>query len=142
MVFVLAFVLITSAISGDDENNNSFGTLSGVQLEVAQALSDAGFGNVQIAAIMGNISGESSDWNPTSEYHGENGEYGFGLFQFTDAPSQGVYNYTDFANWCSANGKDKNTAGAPNRIPHKRAFLLLENRPPLLRLLLRRRAAI
>lgn len=112
MVFVLAFVLITSAISGDDENNNSFGTLSGVQLEVAQALSDAGFGNVQIAAIMGNISGESSDWNPTSEYHGENGEYGFGLFQFTDAPSQGVYNYTDFANWCSANGKDKNTAGA------------------------------
>ena len=109
MIFVLAIVLITTAISGGDEDSSSFGNLSGVQLEVAQALSDAGLGNAQIAAVMGNISGESS-WNPTAEYHGSDGEYGFGLFQFTDKPSQEVYNYTVFANWCSANGKDKNSA--------------------------------
>lgn len=109
IVFVLAIVLITTAISGGDEDSSNFGNLSGVQLEVAQALSDAGLGNPQIAAVMGNISGESG-WNPTAEYHGADGEYGFGLFQFTDAPAQNVYNYTVFANWCSANNKDKNSA--------------------------------
>lgn len=109
IVFVLAIVLITTAISGGDEDSSNFGNLSGVQLEVAQALSDAGLGNPQIAAVMGNISGESG-WNPTAKYHGADGEYGFGLFQFTDAPAQNVYNYTVFANWCSANNKDKNSA--------------------------------
>lgn len=108
LVFVLS-ALITSIIGSEESEQSNFGTLSGIQLEVAQALRDSGLQNAQIAAVMGNISGESS-WNPTAEYHGEKGEFGFGLFQFTDAPAQGVYNYTAFANWCSANGKDKNSA--------------------------------
>lgn len=117
IIILLGLVLLISLLGSMGGNNvvnqsGNLNNLSGIQLEVAQALYDSGLNTTQVAAVMGNISGESSDWNPTSEYHGENGEYGFGLFQFTDAPSQGVYNYTDFANWCSANGKDKNTAGA------------------------------
>ena len=117
IIILLGLVLLISLLGSMGGNNvvnqsGNLNNLSGIQLEVAQALYDSGLNTTQVAAVMGNISGESSDWNPTAEYHGENGEYGFGLFQFTDAPSQGVYNYTDFANWCSANGKDKNTAGA------------------------------
>ena len=114
--FLLGIFLLASVFGGgaagaknSQENTPSLGSLTGIQLEVAQALYDAGLAAPQIAAVMGNISGESG-WDPTAEYHGASGEYGFGLFQFTDAPAQTVYNYTAFANWCSANGKDKNSA--------------------------------
>ena len=117
IIILLGLVLLISLLGSMGGNNvvnqsGNLNNLSGIQLEVAQALYDSGLNTTQVAAVMGNISGESSDWDPTAEYHGENGEYGFGLFQFTDAPAQDVYNYTVFANWCSANGKDKNSAGA------------------------------
>lgn len=117
IIILLGLVLLISLLGSMGGNNvvnqsGNLNNLSGIQLEVAQALYDSGLNTTQVAAVMGNISGESSDWDPTAEYHGADGEYGFGLFQFTDAPAQGVYNYTAFANWCSANGKDKNSAGA------------------------------
>lgn len=111
-IFLLSSIFGAGAggVKYDQEHSSNLGSLTGIQREVAQALFDADLNTPQVAAIMGNISGESG-WNPTAEYHGADGEYGFGLFQFTDAPAQGVYNYTAFANWCSANGKDKNSAG-------------------------------
>lgn len=112
---LLALVLISAVFSSDtEEEEHGFGTLTGIQLEVAQALRDAGLDNIQIAAIMGNISGESG-WNPTAEYHGQGNntsyEYGYGLFQFTDT-QQGVGNYTNFKNWADANGKAIDSATA------------------------------
>lgn len=112
---VLIGLLLLAAISGGaagGAESQSFGNLSGVQLEVAQALADAGLAPTQIAAVMGNISGESS-WDPTAENHGDGThyEYGYGLFQFTDT-TEGSGNYTNFANWCAANGMEVSSATA------------------------------
>lgn len=117
-------VLLPSILGGgaagaeDKAAVTGYGTLTGVQLEVAQALAAEGLGPAQIAAIMGNISGESG-WNPNAEYHGEgNGyayEYGYGLYQFTDT-SGGGNEYTRFANWCRANGKSRSSAAAQTQF--------------------------
>ncbi|WP_227687803.1 phage tail tip lysozyme, partial [Streptococcus equi] len=112
---LLCFLLLIAAISSSvKEDETSFGSLTGVQLEVAQALRAQGLDNIQIAAIMGNISGESG-WNPTAEYHGEGNntsyEYGYGLFQFTDT-TEGVGNYTNYKNWAKVNGKALDSAAA------------------------------
>lgn len=111
--FLLMLLLLISVIGGQQstEDEVGFGNLTGVQLEVAQALSDEGLGAAQIAAIMGSISGESA-WNPTAEYNPGDGEYGYGLFQFTDNPSDGTRNYTNFVNWCNANGMEKSSVSA------------------------------
>lgn len=109
----LALVLLAAVFSNDvKDENDSFGSLSGVQLEVAQTLRAQGLGDIQIAAIMGNISGESG-WNPKAEYHGNGSryEYGYGLFQFTDT-KQGVGNYTNYKNWAQAHGKSLDSAAA------------------------------
>lgn len=109
----LALVLLAAVFSDDvKDENDSFGSLSGVQLEVAQTLRAQGLGDIQIAAIMGNISGESG-WNPKAEYHGNGSryEYGYGLFQFTDT-KQGVGNYTNYKNWAQAHGKSLDSAAA------------------------------
>ncbi|KIS05207.1 membrane protein [Streptococcus equi subsp. zooepidemicus Sz12is] len=110
---LMSIILLTTlfASSGAKESN-SFGSLSGVQLEVAQALRAQGLRDIQIAAIMGNISGESG-WNPKAEYHGNGSryEYGYGLFQFTDT-RQGVGNYTNYKNWAQAHGKALDSAAA------------------------------
>lgn len=110
---LMSIILLTTlfASSGAKESN-SFGSLSGVQLEVAQALRAQGLEDIQIAAIMGNISGESG-WNPKAEYHGNGSryEYGYGLFQFTDT-RQGVGNYTNYKNWAQAHGKALDSAAA------------------------------
>ncbi|MFC5384311.1 phage tail tip lysozyme [Arcanobacterium hippocoleae] len=117
---ILAFLsalLLVAAISNpsnEEYGSGSFGQLSGVQLEVAQALRAGGLDNVQIAAIMGNISGESG-WNPAAEYHRQGNntayEYGYGLFQFTDT-KQGVGNYSNYKKWAEANGKALDSAAA------------------------------
>ncbi|GAB6710285.1 hypothetical protein BOVMAS05_08560 [Streptococcus uberis] len=110
---LLALFLLAAVISNDvEDENDSFGSLSGVQLEVAQALRAQGLGDIQIAAIMGNISGESA-WNPKAEYHGDGShyEYGYGLFQFTDT-IQGVGNYTNYKNWAESHGKALDSASA------------------------------
>lgn len=109
----LALVLLAAVFSNDvKDENDSFGSLSGVQLEVAQTLRAQGLEDIQIAAIMGNISGESG-WNPKAEYHGNGSryEYGYGLFQFTDT-KQGVGNYTNYKNWAQAHGKALDSAAA------------------------------
>lgn len=110
---LMSIILLTTlfASSGAKESN-SFASLSGVQLEVAQALRAQGLEDIQIAAIMGNISGESG-WNPKAEYHGNGSryEYGYGLFQFTDT-RQGVGNYTNYKNWAQAHGKALDSAAA------------------------------
>ena len=120
---VLVLLLISAIFGGeqsleDDASVTGFGDLTGVQLEVAKALADEGLGAAQIAAIMGNISGESG-WDPNAEYHGEgNGyayEYGYGLYQFTDT-SGGGNEYTRFINWCSANGKSPSSAAAQTQF--------------------------
>ena len=117
---LLLAVVLVAVLAGSDNPSSqvdSFGDLSGTQLEVAQALAAEGLGKPQIAAIMGNISGESG-WDPTNEYHGEGNsyayEYGFGLYQFTDT-TPGHGEYTSFVNWCSANGLDKNSASAQTK---------------------------
>lgn len=110
---LLALFLLAAVISSDvEDENDSFGSLSGVQLEVAQALRAQGLGDIQIAAIMGNISGESG-WNPKAEYHGDGShyEYGYGLFQFTDT-IQGAGNYTNYKNWAQVHGKALDSASA------------------------------
>lgn len=111
---LLCFLLLVAAISSDvaKKQDDSFGSLTGVQLEVAQALRAQGFGDIQIAAIMGNISGESG-WDPTAEYHGNGSryEYGYGLFQFTDT-APGAGNYTNFKNWATANGQALDSVSA------------------------------
>ena len=56
---------------------------------------------MQIASIMGNIQGESG-WDPTVG----DASSGYGLYQFTGS------SYTAFANWCDANGKQKDSATA------------------------------
>ncbi|MEW4402900.1 phage tail tip lysozyme [Enterococcus sp. AN402] len=108
------FILSALFAGSSNEENHSFGSLSGVQLEVAQVLRKQGLDNIQIAAIMGNISGESG-WNTTAEYHGEGNntsyEYGYGLFQFTDT-IPGIGNYTNYKNWAQANGKSLDSATA------------------------------
>lgn len=114
LVFLTLIISVFDGASDEEENKGGFGNLTGVQLEVAQALRAAGLGNTQIAAIMGNISGESG-WNPTAVYRGQGNntwyEYGHGLFQFTDtAPNRG--NFTNFKNWAQANGKDISSGGA------------------------------
>lgn len=110
--FLLGIILLTTLFSSSTNKSNSFGSLSGVQLEVAQALRTQGFRDIQIAAIMGNIS-EESGWNPTAEYHGNGSsyEYGYGLFQFTDT-TPGAGNYTNFKNWATANGKEMDSVSA------------------------------
>lgn len=108
--FLVVAMLFSSA--DEEEKKSSFGSLSGVQLEVAQALRAQGLEDIQIAAIMGNISGESG-WNPKAEYHGNGSryEYGYGLFQFTDT-RQGVGNFTNYKNWAQAHGKSLDSATA------------------------------
>lgn len=118
---LLLLLCVVAAVGGDEESNNlvnGFGDLSGVELEVAQALSDAGLGRAQIAAIMGNIVGESG-FNPNCEYHGEGNnyayEYGYGLYQFTDT-SGGGDEYTRFIRWCSAHGKARSDPAAQTQF--------------------------
>ncbi|HEL0743511.1 TPA: C40 family peptidase [Streptococcus equi subsp. zooepidemicus] len=111
----LSSLLVVAMLFSDadeEEKKSSFGSLSGVQLEVAQALRAQGLRDIQIAAIMGNISGESG-WNPKAEYHGNGSryEYGYGLFQFTDT-RQGVGNFTNYKNWAQAHGKALDSAAA------------------------------
>ncbi|HEL0291701.1 TPA: C40 family peptidase [Streptococcus equi subsp. zooepidemicus] len=112
--FLSSLLVVAMLFSGADEEEkkSSFGSLSGVQLEVAQALRAQGLRDIQIAAIMGNISGESG-WNPKAEYHGNGSryEYGYGLFQFTDT-RQGVGNFTNYKNWAQAHGKALDSAAA------------------------------
>lgn len=113
---ILLLFVVSSGFSSSSKSSNvsGFGDLSGVQLEVAQALAAEGLGPAQIAAIMGNISGESG-WDPTNTYHGEGNnyayEYGYGLYQFTDT-QPGSGEYSTFAAWCSANGKQVSSPSA------------------------------
>lgn len=112
---LLLFIVGSGFSSGSNPSNvPGFGDLEGVQLEVAQALAAEGLGPAQIAAIMGNISGESG-WDPTTTYHGEGNnyayEYGYGLYQFTDT-QPGSGEYSTFASWCSVNGKQVSSPSA------------------------------
>lgn len=113
----LALLLLLAILSGaagggaKNERENGTGSLTGIPLEVAQTLRENGFGTATIAAVLGNIEGESQ-WNPDAVYAPGDGEYGYGLFQFTDNPEDGTTNYTDFVNWCNANGKQKNSPSA------------------------------
>lgn len=112
VAFLMCIILLATVFTagGEEKEKEEFGSLSGVQLEVAQALRAQGLGDIQIAAIMGNISGESG-WNPTAVYrnHGSSYEYGYGLFQFTDI-QQGVGNYTNYKNWAESHGKALDSA--------------------------------
>ena len=104
ILLVVVFIAVLGGASGSStqqQNQVSLNGLSGVQLEVATALSQAGYGPVQIASIMGNIQGESG-WDPTVG----DASSGYGLYQFTGS------SYTAFANWCDANGKQKDSATA------------------------------
>ena len=108
-------LILIPVLFSSDVKDETFDSINEVQTEVARALHKAGLENIQIAAIMGNISGESG-WNPEAEYHGQGNpaysyEYGYGLFQFTDT-KQGVGNYTNYKNWVEANGKELNSASA------------------------------
>lgn len=126
--FILLLVLLVNVLGGSENPSNNisgFGDLTGVELEVAQALANEGLGRAQIAAIMGNIVGESG-FDPNCEYHGEGNnyayEYGYGLYQFTDT-SGGGDEYSRFVTWCNANGKSRSSAAAQTEffIKHLRA---------------------
>ena len=103
---ILALLLLFTILGGgagaaaSQSSTVSFGSLSGIQLEVAQALSEAGLGPVQIASVMGNIQGESG-WDASAGSSHAAG--GYGLFQFTGST------YTAYANWCNENGKQQDS---------------------------------
>lgn len=107
LALLMLFLLLAGGAAGgkaatSNSSDLNINSLTGIQREVAQALSQAGYGPVQIASIMGNIQGESSQWDPTAG----DAANGYGLYQFTGS------SYTAFANWCDANGKQKDSATA------------------------------
>ena len=106
LALLMLFLLLAGGAAGgkaatSNSSDLNINSLTGIQREVAQALSQAGYGPVQIASIMGNIQGESG-WDPTVG----DASSGYGLYQFTGS------SYTAFANWCDANGKQKDSATA------------------------------
>ena len=94
---------VVSAIAGIfQQRNQGIGSLTGVEAEVARTLKDLGYGNVQIAAIIGNGYAESG-MNPTSENEANED---IGIWQFHAG------NYHNFKNWCSQTGHDPHSASA------------------------------
>lgn len=73
------FIVLVSAIGGYGGHN--LAGLSPNEARVAQALFNQGFGNVQVAAIMGNMKQESGDFDPNAYYFADGGSYG--LLQWT-----------------------------------------------------------
>ena len=93
---------LISAIAGIFQQNKGIGSLTGVEAEVARTLKDLGYGNVQIAAIIGNGYAESG-MNPTSENEANED---IGIWQFHAG------NYHNFKNWCSQTGHDPHSAAS------------------------------
>ncbi|MCI6844642.1 MAG: phage tail tip lysozyme [Coriobacteriaceae bacterium] len=95
-------------------------TIEGVEAEIVNALKAAGLNDVQVAAVVGNLYGESSlDPTATANFDGVFNyayERAYGLFQFTDAGSSPsslvVRRMSDFFDWCDAEGRQRSSAGA------------------------------
>lgn len=92
---------IIGAIVGSDENRDGYGNLDGVCLEICQFLRAKGVDDVQIAAICGNIWGESGYRPAAIEYDSNGNElYGHGLCQWSFG------RWTQLKNYASVKGKD------------------------------------
>jgi hypothetical protein len=112
------FTMLTSDIAASSQN--SVGSLTGIEAQIATALKAAGFTNAQTAAVMGVIYGESG-FDPTAEanFDGSSFPYerAYGLFQFTDAGTSAdnltqTSVLTSFRNWCSDNSRTPSDAAA------------------------------
>lgn len=95
-------------------------TIEGAEAEVVNALKAAGLTDVQVAAVIGNLYGESGlDPTATANFDGVFNyayERAYGLFQFTDAGSSPsslvVRRLSDFFDWCDSQGRQRSSAGA------------------------------
>lgn len=83
--------------SPENIQQGSYGGLNDVQQEVYNYLSEKGYENIAIAAVFGNIQGESGFNVGQSEYKGG----GYGLFQFTYKPLKNGY-----FNWIMEENKE------------------------------------
>lgn len=95
MALFLAFMFITAAITGSQkENGDGYGNLEGNCLLICMYLREKGVNDVQIAAICGNIFGESG-YNPESVEYDENGneKEGHGLCQWSYDRKNQLYKY-------------------------------------------------
>lgn len=108
--------LVASLAGG---SSSSSGSLDGVETAVASWLRSAGYNDVQIAAICGNLFGESGG-DPTA-YAVNDGlswpyDRAYGLYQFTDCGSSSTQlasaNMTAFFQWCEENGKARDSVVA------------------------------
>ena len=108
--------LVASLAGG---SSSSTGSLDGVETAVASWLRSAGYNDVQIAAICGNLFGESGG-DPTA-YAVNDGlswpyDRAYGLYQFTDCGSSSTHlasaNMTAFFQWCEENGKARDSVVA------------------------------
>ena len=103
IAIVLIITLFTSIFSvlSSLSKPRSVGALTGVEAQIARKLREKGFGDVQIAAIIGNGIGESQ-LNPNA---GDNGG-AIGIWQLDGG------NRTKFENWCNLNHRDPFSADA------------------------------
>lgn len=86
---LLLVIILAAAMGGAKQDTGGTGTLTGIEAEVAQFFKDKGLGDVQVAAIMGNMYAESG-MNPAAQ---EDGGGGYGLCQWTGGRRTKLENY-------------------------------------------------
>lgn len=110
---------VPTLVAGLAGGSNSSDSLDGVETAVASWLRTAGYSDVQIAAICGNLFAESGG-DPTA-YAVNDGlswpyDRAYGLYQFTDCGSSSTNlassNMTAFFQWCEDNGKSRDSVVA------------------------------
>lgn len=100
ILVMFMFSALIGVIAASDEDRDGYGNLEGVCLEVCQFLREKGVDDVQIAAICGNIWGESG-YRPGAIEYDSNGNplYGHGLCQWSFG------RWTQLQNYASVKGK-------------------------------------
>lgn len=111
--FMLSGLIMLVAVLGGSSGSISYASLSDVESQIAMAMKQEGFSNAAIAAVLGNLKAESG-MDPSSDevmdgMFNYSYERACGLFQYTST-SPGSGEYWDYKNWCSANGKQWNSA--------------------------------
>lgn len=100
ILVMFMFSALIGAIVASDEDRDGYGNLEGVCLEICQYLREKGVDDVQIAAICGNIWGESG-YRPGAIEYDSNGNplYGHGLCQWSFG------RWTQLQNYANVKGK-------------------------------------
>lgn len=101
LVFLILVIISAAGGSSSSSSNTSTGsgTLSGNAYQIYMYLSEKGYGDIQCAAILGNLKQEMSTMDPTFD----NG-YALGIMQWTDGGDS--TQRSQIINWANANGLD------------------------------------